>query len=123
VPVEGVVLLGGAPLPKAKVRFFPLIDQSSKFIAQGVTDDKGRFTLTCNGQPGACATESIVMVTEADIPERLTTGSQSARAELHAYMKALKNRPIPTAYTNAAESPIRITVTSEQKEYRIELKR
>jgi hypothetical protein len=121
VPAEGVVLLGGVPLSKARVRFLPLNDQTSTYSAQGVTDDQGRFTLTCRGRPGACTGESLVTVSEDEIPARLTTAS--ARAELGAYLKALKNRPIPPTYTNAADSQLRVTVTPEQNEYRIELKR
>jgi hypothetical protein len=121
VEAEGVVLLDGAPLPRAKVRFFPSIEQSSAYIAEGVTDDNGRFTLTCHGQPGACAAENLVTVAEDDIPEHLTP--ESARAKLQAYLKALKNRPIPATYSNAAASPLRETVAAGQKEHKIVLKR
>lgn len=43
VPVSGVVLLDGRPLPKAAVRFYPPEGRSS----QGRTDASGRFVLTC----------------------------------------------------------------------------
>jgi hypothetical protein len=121
VEAEGVVLLNDVPLPRAKVRFFPSIDQSSAYIAAGVTDDKGRFTLTCHGEPGACAGENLVTVAEDDIPEHLTP--ESARDKLQAYLKALKNRPIPPIYSNAAETPIRVTVGPGSKEHKIVLKR
>jgi hypothetical protein len=120
VETEGFVLLEGVPLPKAKVRFFPQFDNASEYIAQGVTDEHGHFTLTCHGQPGACATENIVTVTEDDIPERLTP--ESARAELQVYLKGLKNRPIPATYANTSETPITVTVTAGQK-HMIHLKR
>jgi hypothetical protein len=121
VEVEGDVLLDGAPLPNAKVRFFPQIEQSSEYIAQGVTDDKGHFKLTCHGQPGACAGENLVTVMEDDIPTELTP--EKARPQLQAYLKSLKNRPIPANYANATQSPLTVTVTPERKDYRIELKR
>ena len=53
VPAQGTVLLDGAPLPNAQVRFIPNIGYGAEYIATGVTDDQGRFTLQCNGQPGA----------------------------------------------------------------------
>jgi hypothetical protein len=121
VPVEGVVLLDGAPLPKAKVRFYPQFDNGAAFIAHGATDDNGRFILFCRGRPGACAVESAVTVTEDDIPERLAP--ESARDELQLYRDSLKNRPIPPQYRDASGTPIRITVSSDQSEYKIELKR
>jgi hypothetical protein len=121
VPVEGVVLLNGTPLPNAKVRFFPTLEKSSDYLAQGVTDDNGHFTLTCHGQPGACAVENVVTVAEDDIPEHLTP--ESARAELQVYLKGLKNRPIPPQYRDASGTPIRVTVSADQREYKLDLKR
>ena len=121
VPVEGVVLLNGAPLPKAKIRFVPKIDRASEFMAQAVTDEQGRFVLMCRGKPGACAIESLVTVSEDDIPARLTP--ESARAELQVYLKSLANRPIPPQYGNLAENPLEVTVAVGQKEYTIELTR
>ncbi|MBN9519117.1 hypothetical protein J0H58_11460 [bacterium] len=121
VEAGGVVTLDGVPLPKAKVCFYPRFENASEYIAQGVTDADGRFTLTCYGQSGACAAESIVTVADEDIPERLTP--ESARQELSAYLKTLKNRPIPPLYKTPAESPLRMTVSANLKEYRIELKR
>jgi hypothetical protein len=120
VPVECVVKLNGTPLPKAKVIFYPQFENSSEYIAQGMTDDNGRVTPTCKGQPGACATENIVAVVE-DIPERLTP--EGARAELQAYMKSLPNRPIPSHYRNMSESALKVAFSPDKKEYTIELKR
>jgi len=121
VEVEGVVMLNGVPLPKAKVRFFPRFENANDYIAQGVTDEKGRFTLTCHGEAGACATDNIVTVTDDDIPEHLTP--ETARADLQKYLKSLKNRPIPTRYSNTSETPLNVTVSSAQKEYKIQLDR
>jgi hypothetical protein len=121
VEAGGVVLLDGAPLPKAKVRFVPRIEQSSAYIAQGVTDEEGRFALTCHGQSGACATECLVTVCEDDLPEELTEVRN--RDLLDAHFKSLKNRPIPVQYTNLASSTVSVKVTPEQKEYKIELRR
>jgi hypothetical protein len=121
VEAGGVVLLDGAPLPKARVRFVPRNDYGPTYLAVAVTDDKGRFTLTCHGQSGACVGENLVSVGEAEVPEELTL--TSAREKLQAYLKALKNRPIPAKYGNLAQSPLTMTVKAEQKEYVVELRR
>lgn len=121
MPVAGVVLLDGLPLPKAKVRFFPQFENANEYIAQGVTDDEGHFTLTCHGKPGACAIENVVTVADDDIPTDLTP--ESKRFELQAYLQSLKNRPIPQQYRNAAESPLHINVSADQKEYKIQMQR
>jgi hypothetical protein len=122
VPVEGVVLLDGAPLPKVKVLLFPQakFDGAADYVAQGVTDDQGRFKLTCHGKEGACACENIVTVMD-DIPDELS--ASSARERYYEYMKGLKNRPVPEALRSAATSPARVAVTADQKEYKIEFRR
>jgi hypothetical protein len=115
VPAEGVVWLQGKPLKKVEVRFIPLIDHGPEYVATGVTDDKGRFTLTCNGQPGACAGENKVLILEAELPANLK--GEDALAELAKYFEALGGRPLPTQYANLAESPLKVTVSAERKEY------
>jgi hypothetical protein len=90
-------------------------------MAQAVTEDDGQFTLKCHGQFGACTGENLVTISEADIPEELTV--PSARAQLTAYLRALKNRPIPSNVGDLANTPLKMTVTAEQQEYKIELRR
>jgi hypothetical protein len=63
----------------------------------------------------------VVTVSEDDLPERLT--QTSARAEKNAYLQSLKNRPIPAQYANLASTPLKVTVSAGQKEYKIELRR
>src|SRR5262245_2230951 len=70
VPAEGVVLLNGQPLPHAEVQFVPMLRGfGGEYIAVAVTDDQGRFKLLCKGQPGACAGENKVTVTEGPVPD------------------------------------------------------
>lgn len=121
VPVSGSVLLNGEPLSAAQVRFIPQIDVGAEYIATGVTDDQGRFTLQCNGQPGACATENAVTVSEADIPPQLQ--GEDAQRELAVYLRSLKNRPIPQDYASPASTPLHATVSEERPDYQLELKR
>jgi hypothetical protein len=118
---HGIVLLDGAPLPKANVRFIPQSKVGPEFIATGVTDDLGKYTLQCNGQPGACAGENIVLVAEGDIPKELQ--SETAQRELAAYLRTLKNRPIPPTYSSPVSSPLHAAVIEGQPEYKLELKR
>lgn len=121
VPVNGVITLGGQPLPKAQVRFIPQIGFGANFIATGVSDDAGRFTLRCNGQDGACATENVVVVSEADIPAKLQ--GENAQRELGVYLRSLKNRPIPQRYSSPVSSELHLNVSADQKEYNLQLAR
>jgi hypothetical protein len=104
------------------VLFYPQsqFDGSAEYIAQGVTDDRGRVKLTCHGLDGACVGENLVAVVD-EIPDELT--KTSAREQYYAYMKSLKNRPVPDRYRTAGASPVRVTVNAGQTEYKVELKR
>jgi len=121
VPVEGVVRVGGKPLPNVMVKFIPQIDYGPEYVATGVTDKDGKFQLTCKGQPGACACENIVVVAEADIPDRLL--SESAQGELAKYKASLANRPVPLKYGTLAETPLRITPSAGKPTCDLELVR
>jgi hypothetical protein len=119
VVVEGVIRLDGKPLNKAQVRFIPVTDHGPEYMASGVTDEAGRFKLTCKGQPGACAGENRVLVTESDIPRHLQ--GEAAQAELARYFQSLGGRPIPLKYGDLTQSPLAVTVTADQRDYPLEL--
>ena len=121
VEVEGVVRLEGKPLKNVAVRFVPVADDATEYVASGVTDEAGRFRLTCKGQTGACAGQNRVLVMEADIPRRLQ--DEKAQAELAKYFQSLGGRPIPPKYANLVESPLTADVKADQKVYTFELKR
>ena len=124
VPVEGRILLNGKPLAKAEVRFNPALDYvDGSYTAIGETDDDGRFKLICRGQDGACACAHNITVGEAPLPGDMRGLSAAAQARAASYMNALKNRPIPQQYATLAQSPLKITVSADQKEYLIELTR
>ena len=118
IEVEGTVLLDGKPLNKVEVQFIPATNYGREYLARGVTDDQGRFQLTCKGQPGACAGENYVLVKKSEIPRNLL--SENKQVELRLYLKSLGTEP-PVRYGNAAESPLRVTVTADQKEYDLKL--
>ncbi len=121
VPASGVVTLNGKPLPNAKVRFIPQVDQGSGYIAVGETDSEGRYEVKCQGQAGACACETIVTVSEGDLPEDLL--GESAQRKLAVYLKSLKNRPIPRGYGSPVSTPFQITVTEGEEQYDFVLQR
>ena len=121
VPASGTVTLNGKPLPKVQVKFIPQADVGAEFIATGVTDDQGRYTLTCNGEPGACEGENKVIIAEQEPPEELL--SETKQKELAAYRRTLKNRPVPKAYGNLADTPLKKDVKAGQPTYDFDLKR
>jgi hypothetical protein len=121
VEARGVVRLDGVPLKKVEVRFIPMIDNGMEFIAKGITDDAGRFTLTCKGQSGACACGNQVVIRESEIPARLR--SETKQVELHDYLKSLGGRPLPQKYSSLVDNPLIVNVTAGQKEYLFDLKR
>jgi hypothetical protein len=121
VEAEGVIRLEGKPLKNVAVRFVPLDDGASQYMATGVTDKEGRFKLTCNGQPGACVGQNRVLVTEGDIPPRLQV--EEAQLALARYFKELGGRPIPPRYGDLVNSPLIADVKAGQREYTFDLKR
>ncbi|WP_425397884.1 hypothetical protein [Aeoliella sp.] len=120
VPVEGVVLLGGRPLPKATVRFIPNMDVGPEFIASAVTDDQGKFVLECNGVSGAPVGEHTVCVVESDPPEELL--GENKQRELAQYLRSLKNRPIPPGYASLVGG-VSITISENQEPIELKLSR
>jgi hypothetical protein len=124
VPVEGVLLLDGQPVPHAEIQFVPMErGLGAEYIAAGTTDAEGRFTLLCNGQAGACACENRVVVADASPPESARGQSSASQVEMTRFYAGLKNRPIPVAYTSAGRTPVTVAVNGERGEYRIELRR
>jgi hypothetical protein len=122
--VEGIVLLNGTPLPSAQVEFLP---ELSKFGAEmnssAITDDKGRFKLTCsyNQLPGAVIGKHRVTVSEAPAPQEFR-GMDGASQEGYAkYVTGLRNRPIPPEYGTVGRTPLVIEVTPDKKDYEVKL--
>ena len=114
-----------SPLPLASVEFFP---ESSQFGAElnstGVTDEKGRFKLTChyNGELGAAVGRHRVVVTEGPPPAGARGMDGASQQRLADHMAKLGNRTIPDRFGNYSQTPIRIEVIVERKEYVIDMK-
>ena len=121
VTVEGVIQLENKSLNKVEIRFIPVDDFGPEYIAKGVTDERGRYKLTCKAGPGACLGESYVVIVEPEIPPRLR--GEDAQAELDRYLKSLGNRPLPKRYSNLADTPLRVNVVADRKDYDFQLKR
>lgn len=124
VEVSGVVLIDGKPLPKAKVEFVPqLKDFGAQYNSVGITDDQGRFTLTCGiQQPGAVVGQHIVLIDD-HIPGDFRRADGETQARQAQYLASLKNRPIPDEYKSLAKSPLHVEVTADKKEYELKLSR
>lgn len=124
VPVQGTVFLNGQPLSKASVTFVPPLENiGAESNSTAVTDENGRFTLTCayNNQPGAFVGKHTVLIAEPPLPENLRNVRDTRTLE--AYHAQLGNRPIPADYSSISKSPIKIEVKEGQTDYKIELTR
>lgn len=124
VEVEGVVLLDGKPLKKVEVRFVPVVECGPEYVARATTNNKGEFRLLCNnGEPGACECDNHVLILEAPMPSGIRGNSQEARERQRKYTASLEDRPLPTRYSNLADTPLVVNVQAGKKSYVIELKR
>jgi hypothetical protein len=124
--VEGKLLIDDKPLPFAHIEFYPeFADFGSEMNSSAETDERGNFTLTChaNGQPGAAVAIHRVVVIEAAPPKELRGMDAKSQTRLAEHMKKLSNRPIPDAYGNYSKTPLRVTVTAEQRSYTVQMKR
>lgn len=119
---EGVVLLGGQPLPNASVTFTPLTPGlPGTASGTGITDESGRFVLRTAGKFGVVIGEHTVTVMEGPTPDNLR--DEDAQQKMVRFQAGLKNRPIPVKYGSLAKSDVKIDVSKDRKEYKIELSR
>lgn len=124
VPVTGTITLNGEPLPHARVRFYPDLDNMGGAIARGLTDDAGHFSLQLPGKPdpGAYVGECKVTVSEGPIPDEIREGT-NAQAAGGDFRNSLPNRPIPKDYSRVGQTSLRATVSAENDAYDFELER
>ena len=124
VPVTGTVVYKNAPYGNVEVKFIPMRnDLDGNYVASGVTNKAGEFTLHLQGktEPGCCACECKVLIVEGPIPG--DTRSQDEQSLLAAanFRKSLKNRPIPKKYERVGTTPLLLNVTAENNSFEIEL--
>ena len=125
-PVAGVITAKGEPINNVEVRFIPMQEGlDGNFIAKGVSDENGRFVLSFPGTEGsgAVAGENKVIILEGPMPEGARGQSEESQMEAVAFVRGLKNRPIPKRFSSLSESPLSFTVTAETAEYDIEISR
>ena len=120
--VEGVVLLDGEPLPHAKISFNPTgSGLPTNSFGTAITDEAGKFKLATSGKAGAFPGEHLVTVVEGPPPNDVR--GEAGQTKLAEFQASLKNRPIPTKYKDVNTSGTKITVKTDQKEYKVELSR
>ncbi len=127
LPVSGVVTIGGKPLPSAEVRFVPMAEGlDGNFIASGITDKKGEFSLRLQGKEevGCVACLCKVTIDDQPMPDKVRSAYGSGnQALVKRYEDSLKNRPIPTEYKLLRNTPLSYEVSAEQAEFNIEIER
>ena len=115
VPVSGVLMLRGKPLPNAEIKLVPMADGlDGNFVASGVSNAKGEFTLRLPGkdESGCCACDCKVLVVEGPIPG--DRGEDEAPIMKAAnFLKSLKNRPIPEKYERLRSTPLTLTIVPD----------
>ncbi|MGB1927962.1 MAG: hypothetical protein ACPHO8_01555 [Mariniblastus sp.] len=123
VPVSGVLTLRGKPLPNAEIKLVPMADGlDGNFVASGVSDAKGEFTLRLPGkdESGCCACDCKVLVVEGPIPG--DRGEDEASIMKAAkFLKSLKNRPIPKDYERLRSTPLTLTISADNPKIEVNL--
>ncbi len=127
VPVTVTVkTASGEPVNHALVRFVPMIEGlDGNFIASGVTDATGTCELSFPGkenEPGCCACEHKVQVSEGPAPDdaRSAYGSDGG-ASIERFKRSLMNRPIPKKYGRLTTTPLLFTPSAENSTFDIVL--
>ena len=123
VPVSGVLMLRGKPLPNAEIKLVPMAEGlDGNFTAYGVTDAKGEFVLRLPGkdESGCCACDCKVLVVEGPIPG--DRGEDEASIMKAAkFVKSLKNRPIPKEYERLLTTPLTLTIVADNPKIELTL--
>ncbi len=122
VEVTGTIRLDGKPLVKALVIFSPASAHGPRNRAVGVTDEKGQYRLTSEGQPGAAPGDYVVMVTESEYPPELQ-GRDVPPEKMARYVRSLGGRPLPQRYANPVKTPLRAAVTPDKRTFDFNLQR
>ena len=120
--VEGLVTIDGKPVPMALVTFVPLFEGfGGEVIAEGISDDEGRYRLSSPLGPGACVGRHKVTVTDAPSPDDTRDQSVASQRAYEAFRKKLTNRPIGAAFGSVVDTPLEVEVTAEGGSYDLTL--
>ncbi len=124
VSVSGTVTLNDLPLPHAEISFIPMEPGlDGNYIATAITDENGFYTLVLPAKPGAVVGVNKVTVTDGPLPDEARGQDGESQMIASRFLASLKNRPIPTSYGLASQTSLSVTVTPEQTEYNLTLKR
>lgn len=120
--VEGLVTIDGKPVPMALVTFVPLFEGfGGEVIAEGISDESGRYRLACPLGTGACVGRHKVTVTDAPSPDDTRDQSVAAQRAYEAFRKKLTNRPIGAAFGSVVDTPLEVEVTTDGGSYDLKL--
>jgi hypothetical protein len=127
--VAGTITKNGEPVSMVEVRFVPVDDKLGKYIASGISDEEGKFTIAIPGREDEVCCEGPCKVTlrEAPVPGDIrgqlesNEGRGGGGNKLMQYKKSLKNRPIPRKYERLHSTPLMFEVTAGQAQYDIEM--
>ena len=103
VPVTGVVLLNGQPLPDATLSF---ISHDGQITSRGVTDNKGEFVLSTYGHGDGAPVGSYKILVSLDEFDVSPDGRPIPKA------KKRTGPPVPVRFSRPGESPLTAEVTS-----------
>ena len=122
--VSGVITLDDKPVPLALVTFYALFEGfGGEVIAEGVSDDDGRYVLSCPLGEGACIGRLKVTVCDAASPDDAREQSTAGQAAMRAHLRRLTNRPIGPKFSTLATTPLEVEVTAEGGPYNFVLSR
>jgi hypothetical protein len=122
--VEGRVTIDGKPVPLALVTFVPLFEGfGGEVIAEGISDDDGRYTVSGPLGAGACVGRHKVTVSDAPSPDDARDQSVAAQRAQEAFRRRLTNRPIGARFGSVIDTPLEVEVTEGGGPYDLELTR
>jgi hypothetical protein len=124
--VEGTVTVNGKPLPFAQVEFQPDLPKfKGAMNSYATTDEKGHYTLTCGykQQAGATVGQHRVLISEQPVPEEYRSLDGETREKYTRYIEKLDNRPIPSIYSGATTTPLKVDVAAGKSTYDLTLTR
>lgn len=120
--VQGLVTIDGKPVPLALVTFVPLFEGfGAEVIAEGISDETGRYALTCPLGAGACVGRHKVTVSDAPTPDEAQAQSAEAQRFREAFRRKLTNRPIGAAFGSVVDTPLEVEVTADSGSYDLQL--
>lgn len=123
--VHGVIKMDGKPMPHTKVMFMPDPQKGTVGpISAGLTDDEGRFTLTCeDSRSGAVVGWHKVVVLEGSV-NLYRTPRNGRRDDDEPVPKAKPRKAgpkVPEKYTTAGKTPLEMEVKQTKNDLEIAL--